>query len=834
MVQWEAGSVNGDAGVTVTLPAATDPGNRVVVAVAGNTTLGTPAGWTRRDRTVNWLGHYLFDKAGDGAAEWEFTAGTASQLAWVALEIAGGEFDAVAAEQAVWVATRTARTPELIPAPGERLLIASVGGGTDGAPSRSVSSWLSGFTELADLQVTGGADNPSHALAVLEATVDGVTPYQTAVTWNGNVVSHARILASYATGSGGPAEPTVTAGTARPVLVGGSVGLDVRASAPEGQTITGYAWRITSGGGSLSDVDTATPGYTAPATPGLAVVRCTVTASGGGSATAAVSVSRHHTIVAAENALPGTARAEWDLVDPELGGIASLQGFAEGFSANRDRPVEFKIAQEGGADWSARVYRLGWYGGEGARLLDVLTPDAAQLAAARSQPAPGNADPGHAPASADCSTWAVTLSWDPPHWAPSGIYLLRLEREGGGASHVPFVLRDDARTADLMVMPADSTWQAYNAFGGLGDALLAGNSLYLGTAINQYSVDCARYVHYDRPIVNRAAANTGQRYGAVRWSNFFTGEYPMVRFLERNGYDVKYYSCLDAAGDPDGDLLRTVSAAMFVGHNEYWSADMRSGWEAAKERGLSVFSCAGNEVFWRAVGDRRDDEGRPRRWECQKSTINGRGGNRPEWTGTWRDPDGSGEGGDDPENRFTGTIFCVNGPDFRPVVVPVAGGYSATPLWRDTPVAELSSGSWTSPGQILGFEWDTYGPEGVSTTGGRYLADPHPEATYCSSATYQVNALVLTDAGDEYGSGRVTHRLVVQPSGSAGGITFGTGTVNWALGVDAANTYQAGGDNTSTVLRQATVNLLTDMSVRPATLMTGLVPPTPVRWYPDP
>ncbi|WP_216216028.1 hypothetical protein [Amycolatopsis aidingensis] len=267
VVQWEAGSVNGDTGIPVSLPAATDPANRVVVAVAGNTTISTPAGWTRRDHTVNWLGHYLFDKAGDGAAGWQFTAGVAGQLAWVALEIAGGEFDAIAAEQAIWVATRTARTPELIPGPGERLLIASVGGGTDGAPSRSVTSWLAGFGELADLQVTGGADNPSHALAVLEATADGVSPYDTAVTWNGNVVSHARILASYATGSGGPDAPAVTVGASRPVLVGGSVGLDVRAAAPEGQTITGYAWQITSGGGSLTGADTATPATPLPPAP---------------------------------------------------------------------------------------------------------------------------------------------------------------------------------------------------------------------------------------------------------------------------------------------------------------------------------------------------------------------------------------------------------------------------------------------------------------------------------------------------------------------------------------------------------------------------------------
>ncbi|MFG1872161.1 N,N-dimethylformamidase beta subunit family domain-containing protein [Micromonospora arborensis] len=638
-------------------------------------------------------------------------------------------------------------------------------------------------------------------------------------------------------------EPTTVSGGSvilvapdRPVLAGQAVGLDVlAANLTAGETISAYGWSVRSGSGSLSNTTTATPTYTPPTSGvGSAIVRATVTTTLGNSGYVDVRVGYGPNIVAAENQLPGALRAVWDLPAGSLGGIATLQGFCDGFSINKDETASFKIAQSDSAGWSAQVYRLGWYAGTGARLVATLTPTSGQLAASQSQPAPTDVDPDTSLPSVDCANWSTTLTWTPPSWAASGVYVLRLNRVGGGASHAPFIVRDDARAADLMFMPSDSTWQAYNAFGGMGAGQYAGNSLYFGTTVNQYAGDCARYVSYNRPVVNRGACDPGRDYGAVEWSNFFTSEYPMLRFLERNGIDYKAYGCIDAAGDATGAKLSTVKAALAVGHNEYWSNHMRSGWEAAKAAGRSLFFSAGNEVFWRSIGSNIDASGRPRTWECYKSTIGSRGSvSRPEWTGTWRDPDGAGKGGGQPENTLTGSIFAVNGPNLQSLVVPQAGGYSATPLWRHTSVATLGAGQmWTSPGQILGFEWDTYGPGGLSGSGGAYLADPHPDAVYCSDVTYTIpSGQLLTGAGDEYdSSGTATHRLVVHPGGG-GSLIFGAGTINWSLGVDNSNTYQQGADNTSVVIQQATINMLTDMGAAPATLMSGLTAPTPVDWY---
>ena len=52
--------------------------------------------------------------------------------------------------------------------------------------------------------------------------------------------------------------------------------------------------------------------------------------------------------------------------------------------------------------------------------------------------------------------------------AVSGIYLAKLVREDGtaGSSHMVFVVRDDDGRSELLFQTSDTTWQAYNQYGG--------------------------------------------------------------------------------------------------------------------------------------------------------------------------------------------------------------------------------------------------------------------------------------------------------------------------------------------------------------------------------
>ena len=72
----------------------------------------------------------------------------------------------------------------------------------------------------------------------------------------------------------------------------------------------------------------------------------------------------------------------------------------------------------------------------------------------------------------------------------SGIYFAKLVRtDGGGSSHVTFIVRDDDGHSDVLFQTSDTTWQAYNQYGG--------NSLYVGSPAGR-----AYKVSYNRPFTH--------------------------------------------------------------------------------------------------------------------------------------------------------------------------------------------------------------------------------------------------------------------------------------------------------------------------------------------
>jgi len=93
------------------------------------------------------------------------------------------------------------------------------------------------------------------------------------------------------------------------------------------------------------------------------------------------------------------------------------------------------------------------------------------------------------------------------------------------ASHIYFVVRDDDGEAELLFQTSDTTWQAYNQYGGA--------STY-GRLDRDDRGPRAYKVSYNRPFETRA-------YRAVNL--VFNAEYPMVRWLEANGYDGAGASC---------------------------------------------------------------------------------------------------------------------------------------------------------------------------------------------------------------------------------------------------------------------------------------------------
>src|SRR5690349_3716815 len=211
--------------------------------------------------------------------------------------------------------------------------------------------------------------------------------------------------------------------------------------------------------------------------------------------------------IVCENRQAGTPDDVWDITGS---GDPTIQGFATDISVNAGNTINFKINTNANA-YTIDIYRLGYYGGDGARHVASVTPSAHLP---QTQPACAT-DPSTS--LYDCGTWAVSASWAVPSTAVSGVYLADLKRtDTGGMSQITFVVRNDASTSDIVYQTSDETWEAYNRYGG--------SNFYTGDQQNLWdSPTRARQLSYNRPFATRGD-NSGRDF-------LFSNEYPTIRFL---------------------------------------------------------------------------------------------------------------------------------------------------------------------------------------------------------------------------------------------------------------------------------------------------------------
>ncbi|GII89073.1 hypothetical protein Ssi03_70630 [Sphaerisporangium siamense] len=497
--------------------------------------------------------------------------------------------------------------------------------------------------------------------------------------------------------------------------------------------------------------------------------------------------------ITCENTNTGTDKNVWD-TNPH----GTVEGYGDQMSVNLGQTINFKVRSTA-LNLQIDIYRMGYYQGKGARF---ITSVPATTSVSRSQPScPENTTTGEV-----ACNWGNVAHWTVPSTAVSGIYFAHVIRtDTNDDTHIVFVVRDDASTADLLFRTSDSTWQAYNSWGDIpateDNPYKVQNSLYRGDSVA--APGRAVKVSYNRPFNTRESTPWGRDF-------VFANEYPMVRWLEANGYDVTYQSSLDAARAPSA--LLNHKTLMSVGHDEYWSGEERTAFENARDHGVNLAFFSGNEVYWKT------------RWENSYRTLvsykethaNAKIDPTPNvWTGTWRDPRFSGPGAADggkPENSLTGTLFTVNctvkndGCPAIPLTVPAADGKMR--FWRGTSVAGQVSGSQSIPG-VVGYEWDEDIDNGA-----------RPKGLVPLSSTTAVADEVLIDYGSNVAQKSATHRMTMYRA-SSGALVFGAGTVQWTWGLDDEHDSYSENGFADGRIKQATVNLFADMGVQPKSLQEG-------------
>jgi hypothetical protein len=267
-----------------------------------------------------------------------------------------------------------------------------------------------------------------------------------------------------------------------------------------------------------------------------------------------------------ENQLPGTT--SWQLTDPasyRSDRFADIEGYPWAESAIAGDTLSFSVSTDT-PSFSADIFRLGWYGGTGGRLQKSIVFVPGHFYPLPSMDQQTGLVDAHWPAS---FTLTIDSSW------VTGVYIVKLTAANGKQNYIPFVIRSKQPSA-LLFVHADNTDQAYNPWGG--------KSLY---EFNSSSGKRAYKVSFNRPLADQ---------GSPGWGNLFRWEYPMIRYLEKQGYDLGYVSSVDTY--TDADVFLNHDGVLIVGHQEYWTKESRDHLEAAINQGVNLAVFAGDTMGW--------------------------------------------------------------------------------------------------------------------------------------------------------------------------------------------------------------------------------------------
>jgi hypothetical protein len=446
-------------------------------------------------------------------------------------------------------------------------------------------------------------------------------------------------------------------------------------------------------------------------------------------------------VIVTENRHQGTS--SWEIPQGH-GASIEIQAYANTASVLPGQKLIFYVSTfKEDTPYSIAIYRLGWYGGAGARL---MTSQSGLIAHAQ-----GYYNPythrlfNCASCLIDTNTGLVEARWQPTYtltvpatWV-TGVYLAKFTESHDMQTYVAFDVRGDGHSTYVAVT-ADTTYQAYNDWGGY--------SLYRAyDASDGHGRGHGAKVSFDRPNVQ--ANGSGQALyieeNAIRW-------------MEQQGYDLSYISSVDLQEHPT--QLLTHRAYLSIGHDEYWSKEMRDGVEQARDSGVGLAFFGANASYWQ-IRFEPDSAGTPDHtivcYKVESDLHNlsldpfyGKDNSRV--TAQWRDPVIG-----RPENAMIGIMYSDNTQNLRgfPWTVSAAAN------------APLLVGTGLQPGvqygcDLIGNEWDRVFNNGATPAGLQILA---------TSPTH--------DDSNHIDFGNTAYYIA--PSGA---LVFATGSIYWMSGLD--------------------------------------------------
>jgi hypothetical protein len=451
-----------------------------------------------------------------------------------------------------------------------------------------------------------------------------------------------------------------------------------------------------------------------------------------------------------ENQQPGSS--SWRLsLKPADDTVGQIKGYASATSVQQGESIGLHITVNPAQSYNIDVYRIGWYQGLGGRLMQRIGP----LNGVQQPDCPTDSTTGLI-----ACNWATGYILSVPSTWTSGIYLALLTNAQNYQSYIIFAVRDDTRIAPLLYQQSVTTYQAYNNY---PDNATTGKSLY---EFNSYGGNTiggtsrAIKVSFDRPY--------SIWYGA---GNFLDWDIYFVRWMERSGYDVSYSTDIDTHAN--GGRLLNYKGFLSVGHDEYWSKDMRVAAEAARDAGVNLAFFGANAVYWQVRFEPSATGADNRVMICYKDAlidpVQG-----PTTTVLWRQ---------EPVNRPEQTLIGIQFTSQT-----LNNGYTTYVVTNSSNWVYENSGfkdGDTVPG-IAGYEtdhqWSTF-PLPDAVDGSYILLSQSPYANFNNMPDW-ANSSIYQAAG--------------------GAWVFGAGTIGWSWGLDNYGDHSIA----DTRIQKTTANIL--------------------------
>ncbi|HEU0124557.1 MAG TPA: N,N-dimethylformamidase beta subunit family domain-containing protein [Bryobacteraceae bacterium] len=310
-------------------------------------------------------------------------------------------------------------------------------------------------------------------------------------------------------------------------------------------------------------------------------------------------------LIAQENRRAGDPSWQLSKVWPNMAKghrSALVEGYCGKQSVYAGETLPIYVSTKPARRFTLDIFRMGYYGGAGARHMLRLGPFAGRT----------QEDPPTGPNRLRECKWEPAETLRIPAGWPSGVYFGKLTTipesgsEHGWQSYVIFIVKD-RRKADVLFQCSDNTWAAYNQWPDSHSFYTDPRHSWAPSVAVSFDRPYAKYPQiFDHPL-------------SVGSGEFLLWEFPLAYWLESQGYDVTYTSNSDMLTP---EAFTRAKVFLSVGHDEYWDQRQYDAAMASVRQGVTHLYLSGNAVMGLAPFQPASD-GRPNRIISREGVYGG-------------------------------------------------------------------------------------------------------------------------------------------------------------------------------------------------------------------